>query len=76
MTSKVEIVFSLIHIQRYWQVFYINAAMCGDRRENVYASFITNLLTTGKATQHKTLLGWPWFVAYLATILSLFFPCK
>lgn len=76
MTSKVEIMFSLIHSQRSWQVFSINAAMCGDRRENMYECFITNLLSIGKAIQGKTLLGWPWLVAYLATTLLFFFPCQ
>lgn len=76
MTFKVEIIFSLIHSQRSWQVFYINAAMCGDRRENMYECFITNLLTIGKATQCKALLGWPWLVAYLTITLSFFFPWK
>ena len=50
MNSKVEIVFSLIHSQRSWQVFYINVAM-RDRRENMYACFITCLFSSGKGTQ-------------------------
>lgn len=51
MDFKVEIIFSLIHSQRFWQVFYIMVAMTGARREDVYERVSTNVLTIGKASQ-------------------------